>query len=946
MTAGYPSGVVSFLMTDVEDSTSAWESDPSGMAASLALHDSFCRDVASEHGGYVFSTAGDAFAIAFQHPGDALDASVEIQRRLMSAQWPGPPIRVRMGIHTGTADERDGDYFGPTLNRAARVMTAGNGGQVLVSSVTTELLKSRIGGGVDLIDRGAHRLSGMSEAERLFEVSHPWAVTAELRTPRIQPTNLGEPLSSFVGRERELAEITRRLESARLVVLAGAGGTGKTRLAVESGRVSLSSFADGVWIVELATLSSPALVMTAIGDVFSLRPGEHASIEEVVVRHLWSRQLLLIVDNCEHVLEGAASDIRLILEGAPNVRVMATSRESLGIEGESLLAVPPLGVPDEGGSGTADSVKLFLDRAASSVADFDPGPEDRRAIERICRRLDGIPLGVELAAARLRSLSATELAARLDESFQILTGSTKSTLPRHRTLEATIDWSHDLLASAERELFRRVSVFRGGFDLAAAEAVGKPGSGDVLDLLDSLVDKSLVVPVRHEHAVRFRMLEPIRQYAGRRLEEAGEVAEVQDAHASHFVAWVAVAAPYTRGPAQVEWDHQIDADYDNIRLAFETLLASNRLDNYFSMAFDLFVYWVHSGLQLEAIDTCLKGLERSEPAELLGRIKVWHVTALMGAEITSPAAIEHARRGLELAQQSRDPNAIGRMELAVGAAIRHATTDPEYLGHLVDARGVLAEAPEPRWWEPAWDTAFVNLILSAYLPTTDEQVREHSEVATTSFERIGDRAMLGASLFEGIGGHGFVSDRSVADLRRAVEIFEEVRAEHWQAHARMNLGMILKLRDQPEEAAIHLTQAADQLDDLGDVFCWATSIRALSQSEAALGIVESAQTRLVEVIDRFDQLPMHEIALPRTLDAIAIALDAADRYLEATVALGRAESVEFPVESVIPRTSVLEEMASRLVAVLGAQEAARLRAEGAAMTPRAFLTRARDWLAR
>ena len=939
-----PSGVVSFLMTDVEDSTRLWESDPVGMAASLAWHDELCRRAVAAHDGYTFSTAGDAFAIAFTTPDAAVDAALTIQAGLEDSDWSGPPLKVRMGIHTGTAEERDGDYFGPSVNRAARVMSAGHGGHLLISGVTAELLRGRIGSDIALVERGRFALTGFTSPERIFEVAHPGSPPPErpLRTRALAATNLSDSLSSFVGRESELSDISRRLDTQRLIVLTGPGGTGKTRLAAEVGRRMVDSFPDGAWLVELAPLTEPERVMSAIGDIFGLRPGEQASIDDVVVRHLSVRRLLLLIDNCEHVLDGAADAIRQILARAPDVRVLATSRESLGVDGESVVQVPPLAVPAGVGSRTAESVVLFCERAASAVFDFDPSPADHEAISRICRRVDGIPLALELAAARLRSLSTVQLADRLDESIGVLAGSSKSGVARHRTLETTIDWSYQLLEVSEREIFRRLSVFVGGFDLEGAEAVA--GREDVFDLLDSLVDKSLVVTVRTHLGVRFRMLEPIRQFAARRLEASGEFDGVRAAHASHFVDWVRSAAPGTRGEDQVSWDQRIDADYDNIRTAFRSLLEAGPLDSYLQMAFDLFMYWVHSGLQLEAIETCLDGLRSSSPADSLRRVKVWFVVAAMGAEITSPDAIDHARSGLEIARELDDANAIGRMELALGAAIRHSTLDPSYLEHLLGARAALDAHPEPPWWEPRWDRALTDLLLSGYLPSSDERSLAHGEAAITTFERLGDRAMMGAALVESVGSHGFDSDRTVADLRRAIEIFDEVRAGYWQAHALLTLGTILRLREDHEAAVIHLDRGARQLDDLGDLSCWATAARWLSHSETALGMSDPARRRLADVIERFDKLPMAEVALPRTLDALVVTLIGAGLAEEAATVLGCAKATPFPVESVIPRSTVLDELADRLGAGLGVDRNARLQLEGAEVDPREMLERARQWL--
>ncbi|MEX1286935.1 MAG: adenylate/guanylate cyclase domain-containing protein, partial [Acidimicrobiia bacterium] len=546
MTADLPTGTVSFLFTDVEGSTRLWEADHDAMAASLSLHDDLLRDAIAAHDGHVFSTAGDAFSVAFASADDAVAAALAAQLALAAADWPGPALRVRMGIHTGTADERDGDYFGPALNRAARLMSAGHGGQVLLSAVAAGLATDAA-----LRDLGRHHLKDLAEPEQVFELRHPGLeeIARPLRTSGGPRHNLPEPLTSFVGRRQELDDIGEALDRHRLVLLTGVGGTGKTRLAVEAGRLAAEGRPDGVWLVELAPVTDPDQVMAAIGSIWGLRPGEATSIEEVVVDHLADRDLLLIVDNCEHVLGGAAAAIRRIIEAAGEVTILATSRESLGVPGEVNLHVSSLAIdPDD--PAHSDAVLLFTDRAGAVRPGFDPTGPELEAVVRICRRIDGIPLGLELAAARLRSMTPADLADRLDESFRILSGSAKTALPRQRTLQTTIDWSHDLLDPAEQAVFRRLAMFVGGFDLSAAEAVCVDDEVEdwaVIDHLDSLVDKSLLTVSHGEHA-RFRMLEPIRQYAQERLHQSGESLAVLRRHAVPYRGVAATASSGTRGP--------------------------------------------------------------------------------------------------------------------------------------------------------------------------------------------------------------------------------------------------------------------------------------------------------------------------------------------------------------------------------------------------------------
>jgi predicted ATPase len=909
------------------------------MAASLQLHDQIMREEVETRGGHVFSTAGDAFAVAFGSDVDAVAAATAIQLRFLAADWPGPAIKVRMGIHTGMAQERDGDYFGPVLNRAARIMSAGHGGQILLSSVTA----GDLDGEVQLHDLGTHHLKDLDEPEHLFEIRHPDlpVVDRPIKTVDIRRHNLPDYLTSFVGRTSELEELAGLVTDNRLVVLTGVGGTGKTRLAVEAGRNLMVDMPDGAWLVELAPVTNPHFIMTTIGETWGLRPGEGASIEEVVTRFLWPRELMLVIDNCEHLLDPAAAAIRFLLDSCPKLRIVATSRESLGIPGELQLRVPSLGLADSSHAlEDSEAVHLFLDRAQAVRPGFEPTSEEMADIGRICTRIDGIPLGLELAAARLRSLSSAELADRLEDSFRILSGSAKTALPRQRTLHATIDWSYDLLKPPEQAMFRRLSLFTGSFDLAAAEAVcvgDDVEDWEVLDHIDSLVDKSLVVPLRDTAAAtRYRLLEPVRQYAQERLSETAEPVRYRKSHAEYYGRLAAEASPKMRSHDQLESVERVDLDYDNIRAAFATFLETGDLDGYLRLAFDLYLYWMLRGMQLEGIATGLEGLEASgDDVDPLIRIKVWYTTARFNAEITAPAGIDYARRGLEIAKTTGDPNTIGRMELALGTCIRHATTDPEYLEHLLEGRRLLEAHPEPNWWDPTWERGLQNLLLAAYLPADDERVREHLDTALEVFEQSGDRLLLAATLADSSGMY-LEGDReldlwALANVRRACDILSEMDAPNWYGHALMSLGAILRYEEETQEAKECLAQASTLLDDVGDANCWANSGRGLAKCEAVLGEVESAGRRVAAVIDRIPVLPMQEIHKPRTVDAAVVALLAGGNHELAGAALGTAMAADLPAEYQRIRVPELQEYREELEAAVGAEEAERLIDEGAAI---------------
>ncbi len=942
-----PTGTITFLFTDVEGSTKLWDSFPEHMRGALARHDEILRQAIAERQGVVFSTAGDSFAAAFHTPMDGVLAAASAQLALAAEDWGGPTIRVRMGLHSGSAQERDGDYFGPTLNRAARIMSAGHGGQVLLSEVTAEVVAPDP---LVLDDLGTHHLKDLSEPQHLFAVLHPdlERVEAALRTVDVRRDNLPANLTTFIGREAELAELAELVAEHRLVVLTGVGGTGKTRLATEAVRTLASDHPDGVWLAELAPVTNPAFIMATIGDVWGLRAGEGMPIDEVVLRHLYGKSLILLIDNCEHLLDGSAAAIRSILDACPTVRIVATSRESLGIRGEAIFQVPSLGLPD-GDHALVDTEagRLFLDRAEAVRPGFEPTTEDLRAIERIVTRIDGIPLGIELAAARLRSLSPADLADRLEHSFRILAGSSKTALPRQRTLQATIDWSHDLLKPEERAVFRRLATFIGGFDLQAAEAVAvgdDVADFEVLDHLDSLVDKSLVL-INHDTS-RYRMLEPVRQYAQEQLAESHEASANQDAHARYFAGFAATASPHIRGPRLTEWNRLITRDYENLRAALTTFLEAGEFDSYIRLALDLSEFWMHTSKQIEAIEMAEQLFSVATPkTDPLLLIKLRWATAIKSAEITRPSGIDHARAGLALAHDLGDPNAVGRMELALGAAIRHATTDPEYLEHLHEGRRLLTEHPKPHWAEPDWDAGLIQLLLAAYLPGDDEHLESHFHAALDLFERTGDEALLAAALADTPSLWGRADTEWImGNLRRAVEILERVEVPYWLGHALQTLGILTRLEGDNDGAIEPLAAAATLLQDMGDLSCWATSSRALARVETALGATSDAARRVAAVIDLMPALPMQEVAIPRTLDTAAEVLAAKGDLHAAARVLGRTMGIETPPSVILDRAAGLDSLRERLTTSLGDGLVEQLIGDGNTMSTEDALELARTAL--
>ncbi len=581
-----PTGTVTFLFTDIEGSAQLWERHPDAMDVALARHDAILRNAIESHDGRVFATGGDAFCAAFSTPIDALEAALAAQRALLAQEWGEVgPLRVRMAVNTGVADEREGDYFGPPLNRTARLLSAGHGGQVLVSAAVEEILAGPLPEGMALCSLGAHRLRDLLRPSRVFHLTAA-GLPAEfpaLMSLDAYPTNLPVQVTSFIGRERELAEVRRLLGATRLLTLTGVGGTGKTRLAVQGAADMLDEYPDGVWHVELAPIADATLVTQVVASALGLREEPHRSIEVILMEHLRERRLLLLLDNCEHLVDACAQLSDAVLHAAPEVRILATSREAMRIGGETAWPVPSLVLPEPGrawGTAAADigaltqceAVRLFIERALAVHPSFKVTNKNAPAVAEVCHRLDGIPLAIELAAARMKHLSVAELLARLDDRFRLLTGGSRTALPRHQTLRATIDWSHDLLSEREQTLFRRLAVFRGGWSTELAEAACSDDfldCGDVLDVLASLVDQSLVAMDEDDGHARQRFLRSVRTYAHERLVEHGEIALVRARHLALFRDLAEEAEPELTGPDQLVWLDRLELEHENLRAALD-----------------------------------------------------------------------------------------------------------------------------------------------------------------------------------------------------------------------------------------------------------------------------------------------------------------------------------------------------------------------------------------
>ncbi|HXW76650.1 MAG TPA: adenylate/guanylate cyclase domain-containing protein [Candidatus Eremiobacteraceae bacterium] len=607
-----PSGAVAFLFTDIEGSTQRWEQHHDAMRDAVARHDALLRGEIESHGGFVFKTVGDAFCAAFPTAQQALLAATSAQRGLSKEDFSAVDgIRVRMGIHAGTAVERDSDYFGPTVNRVARLMSIGHGGQVLVSEAVHDAFGDRLLAGASFVDLGIRRLKDLMQPERVWQVTVEGlpAEFAPLASLDARPNNLPVQSTALLGREHELDIVRKLVASHRLVTISGAGGVGKTKLALQTGADLIDHYERGVWFADLAPIADGGLVQSAVAQTLGVSQAGD-SIESSVLRFLQKRQLLLILDNCEHVLGAVAPLADAILKACPNVRMLATSRQPLEIDGECVHRLPSLSVPSASTATTADealshgATALFVERAKAVDNRFSLTDETAPIVADICRHLDGIPLAIELAAARVKVLSLPSLSKRLDERFKILTGGSRTAMPRQKTLTALIDWSYGLLERPEQLLFCRLGVFAGGFSLEAASAVC-PGDGvddaDILDLLTSLVDKSLVLAEIGTESERYRLLESTRAYALGKLADADELDRFTRGHAEYYRTFAVETDVIHRAQAAEKWLSRHEVEIDNLRSALIWALQQrNDIPLGAAIAIGIVRLWQAAGLAAEA----------------------------------------------------------------------------------------------------------------------------------------------------------------------------------------------------------------------------------------------------------------------------------------------------------------------------------------------------------
>lgn len=844
-----PTGIVTLLLADVQGSTKLWDSQPSEMTAAIANLDQTLAELVDTHHGVrpVEQGEGDSFVIAFTRASDAVACAVALQRA------PLGPLRLRVGLHTGEVQLRDeNNYIGPVINRTARLRELAHGGQTVLSGTTSDLVADALTDGVWLSDLGTHVLRDLPRRERVMQLCHrdlcnEFPPLRQRETPANQ--QLPAELTSFVGRDGEIAEVRDILARNRLVTLTGAGGVGKTRLAARVAASVGADYTDGICYVDLAPLTDPDLVPTATARALGLPDQPGRSPEKSLLQFIGERSMLMVLDNCEHLLDASAALASSVLAACPRLTVLTTSREPLGMTGEVIWRVPSLSLADE-------AVRLFNDRAAHAQPSFRPNDADRRAIDEICRRLDGMPLAIELAAARVRALAPAEILAGLKDRFRLLTGGSRIAVRRQQTLRASVDWSHALLTEPERVLFRRLGVFMGGFDRDACEKVlcdKAIAAHQVLDVLALLVDKSLVIAESTGGRMRYRLLETIRQYAQEKLSESAEAVSVRDRHRDHFTTMAAALD----APGGTGLDLLLDgaeADIDNLRAAFGWSRENADTDRALQLVTSLQPFWLTRGRLKEGSDWLDLALSDAEA----------------GAEVT-PRAMARALADKAFLDNMRDADSFARAQRAL--AIARELHDPALLARTLTTCGRLA----------AWDAELAQ----PYLSEAERLIRSLGNrwalcqllygqalsaiVGTGDLDAAVTAATEGRDIADEVGDRGYSrgcrwcltgvqwvrGDVAGAEARNRA-LIAEADAAHaliWQVNVRSGMCQVLAHSGRAPEGRAMALEALDGAADIGR-YQEGVVLSALAFAALADGDVDAAVDASDAALERFGDWPV------------------------------------------------------------------------------------------
>ncbi|MDB5362972.1 MAG: putative ATPase [Rhodospirillales bacterium] len=845
-------GAPAFLFTDIEGSTRRWETMPDQMAAALRKHDEILRHEFGRHGGRVFKLRGDGLGVVFPAMRESVSAAIDAQRALIAQDWSAVGgIKVRIAMHTGPVEPRDGDFFGPTLNHLARLLDVGHGGQILISAEGLKALAGQIQPELDILDLGRHQLRDLIEPSRIYQISTSDLPKefAPLRSLNPARHNLPSQVTPLVGREGELEEIRPLLERDRLITLIGPGGIGKTRLAVQLGAELLDRFADGVWLVEFAAISDPALLPNVLAKTFGIQVEGNSPALQAVILALQRRKLLLILDNCEHLTEAVAELGETLLLRCSDIRILATSREKLGLIGESLFRVGGLLVPPVGEE-TADDIadrwpamRLFSDRALAADKDFVLDPEASERVAEICRRLDGIPLALELAAARLSALSVSDLAESLSDWFKSSAREKRGVASRHKTLHATMDWSYNLLSLPEQAAFRQASVFAGSWTLnAAAEVLAEPDqtSWDIRELLGQLVDKSLMLSERSGKTRRFRLLETARAYGLAQLKQTGELDLLRSRHAAYYQRQMESAETTWGNMPTAPWLATIEPEIENIRAALEVSLnggAPVEIGQQLAAASPLL--WTEASLQPEGRKwLALAGESGAAPSTN-------HISArlLLGRARLAPyrddgIKLALAQEAVALFRTTDDRVGLGDSLSLVGAVLVSQERFDEAEQCHREAYALLSEArAEKLLGRCANSLGHLKLFMGNIA-----EAKSLYEEARARADRFGDavgRMVALCNLAEADFALGNYAE-ALTQCRSYIEICRAERRVHRLANGLANLAAYLLAMDDPIEARAAAREALIRAQETQSRFLVVISIEHLAVAGAILGEGETA----------------------------------------------------------------------------------------------------------
>jgi predicted ATPase/class 3 adenylate cyclase len=856
----FPSGTVTFLFTDIEGSTRLWQEKPQAMAISHARHDAILREAIESNHGYIFQIVGDSFSAAFHTAADGLRAVLCVQRSLQKEEWDDTgALLVRMGLHTGAAEllaDGSGKYEGyATLASTQRVMSAAHGGQVLLTQTTYDLLKPDLPEDVVLLDLGEHRLKDLRAPLHLYQVNVPDLPQnfPAIKSLETQPNNLPAQLTSFIGREKETNAAGKLLGNTRMLTFVGPGGTGKTRLSLQLAEEQLAEFKDGAWFIELAPIMDPAYVISAVASTFGLREVQGAALLNLIVDYLRGKQLLLLLDNCEHLVEACAQLADQLLHACPQLKIIASSREALGISGETICRVPSM--MDE------ESMHLFVERATKAEPRFQLTDDNAAFVTQICQRLDGIPLAIELAAARVKLFTPQQIAERLVDRFKLLTGGSRTALPRQQTLRALIDWSYQTLNETEQRALRRLAVFSGGWTFEAAEAV--IGESDAFDGLAGLVNKSLVNVDDQDGASRYRFLETIRQYAMDKLVETGEATQTRNRHLDFMLEFAGEKRP-SRYDLFLDWLYRLDGEYDNLRAALEWAVL-NDIEKAIHLTLRLGWYWSTRDNISEALFWYRTVLQKSEslPGHIAERAAIYSLlgwtSILVGQHRDGLAAAENA---ISLARKSND---VRTVIFACGTKSLASV----FLGDLATAQSAVLEGESLAREKDLKEE--LALILSTHAQMIYFTTRDGIKAKVYLDEAIGVSAQVGYR-------------------------WETAFNTFGQARLASNLGDV-------KTARAKFNEGADIARQMGNRRMVYSNRSELAHALRENGLLDEAFEIYKEVIPGWKELG-HRAAVAHELECIAYILTRKEEPEQATRLLSAAQTIRQLID--MPRTNFEE----------------------------------------